>query len=77
MLVFMVLWRSTGITDRPGNDTVTIPVAAACAGPGPSAFPALSVATVAAAVVGTAAGRWRRSDHAQVPERATANDIPS
>lgn len=77
MLVFMVLWRSTGITDRPCNDTVTIPVAAACAGPGPSVFPALPVATVAAAVVGIAAGRWRRSDQAQGPEGAPANDIPA
>lgn len=61
VLVFMFVWRSTGITDRPCNDTVTIPVAAACAAPGPSVFPALPLATMAAAAVGMAAGRWARS----------------
>lgn len=61
VLVFMFVWRSTGITDRPCNDTVTIPVAAACAAPGPSVFPALPLATMAAAAVGMAVGRWARS----------------
>ena len=62
IVVFFVVWRSTGITDRPCNDVVTIPVsAAACAAPGPSVFPALPAATLAALLVGVVAGSaWPR-----------------
>ena len=70
VLVFMFVWRSTGITDRPCNDTVTIPVVAACAAPGPSVLPALPLATTAAAVMGTVAVRWARSG------RDGASDLP-
>lgn len=53
---FLIVWRSTGTTDRPCNDMVTVPVAAACVMPGPSVFPALPMATLAAVASGAAVG---------------------
>lgn len=68
IVVLLIVWRSTGITDRPCNDNITIPVAAACVAPGPSFFPALPVATVAAAAVGLMATRlWPRRTERPTP----------
>ncbi len=68
LVVFVVVWDSTGITDRPRNDNITITVAAACVAPGPSFFPALPVATVAAAAVGFMATRlWSRRAEQPTP----------
>ena len=74
IVVLMVVWRSTGIADRPCNDVVVIPVAAACIAPGPSFFPALPLATMAAALVGVGAGRWSRSarNDAATPPRTAS-----
>ena len=61
LAVFVVVWRSTGIPNRPCNDTVTFPAAAACVAPGPSLLPALPIATVAALTVGAISIRlWSR-----------------
>lgn len=59
--VFIGAWRNTGTTDRPCNDVVTVPMTvAACVMPGPSVFPALPLATVAAAVVGVGMSKATR-----------------
>lgn len=59
--VFVGVWRNTGTTDRPCNDVVTVPMTvAACVMPGPSVFPALPLATVAAAAVGVGLSRATR-----------------
>ncbi len=60
--VFIGVWRNTGTTDRPCNDTVTTPLTAdACVLPGPSLFPALPLATVAAVAAGVAVSEVRRA----------------
>jgi hypothetical protein len=59
-LTFLVVWRSTGITDRPCDDVVVVPVASACAAPGPSVLPAIPLATATAAGVAFVGSRWPR-----------------
>jgi ABC-type anion transport system duplicated permease subunit len=59
--VFIGVWRNTGTADRPCNDTVTTPLTAgSCVLPGPSVFPALPLATVAAVAAGVGVSRMTR-----------------
>ena len=65
--VFIGVWRNTGTTDRPCNDTVTTPLTAdACVLPGPSFFPALPLGTVAAVAAGVVVSRVRRGRSPEV-----------
>ena len=72
IVVFLVVWRSTGVTDRPCHDVVSIPVsAAACVAPGPSVFPALPAATLGALLVGVVV-----APRMAAPRRSTVGEPP-
>lgn len=72
LVVFVVVWGSTGIADRPCNDVITQTVAAACVAPGPSLLPALPTATVVAvAVVFVGTRLWPRRTVRSTPLAAS------
>src|SRR5688572_21011219 len=59
-LTFLITWRFTGSTNQPCKDVGVIGVAAACRAPGPSLFPAIPLASVAAVLVWFGGLRWSR-----------------